>query len=47
MKYTYKHIEKDKVTIITTIVDEDNNVETTQEEVLIKEWEEQELDKYY
>ena len=47
MTNTYKHIEKDKVTIITTTVDDDNNVETTREEVLIKEWEEQELDKYY
>ena len=47
MTYTYKHIEKDKVNIITTTVDEDNNVETTREEVLIKKWEEQELDKYY
>ena len=47
MTYIHKHIEKDKVTITTTTVDEDNNVTTTREEVLIKEWEEQELDKYY
>ena len=47
MKYTYKHIEKDKVTITTTTVDEDNNVETMQEEILIAEWEEQQKDKYY
>ena len=29
MTYIYKHIEKDKVTITTTTVDEDNNVTTT------------------
>tara|TARA_R100001086_G_scaffold236687_1_gene160331 strand:- start:545 stop:688 length:144 start_codon:yes stop_codon:yes gene_type:complete len=47
MTYIYKHIEKDKVTITTTTVDEDNKVKITQEEVLIKEWEEQQKDKYY
>ena len=47
MTYTYKHIEKDKVTTIVTTVDEDNNVEVTREEELIKEWEEQQKDKYY
>ena len=47
MTYIYKHIEKDKVTITTTTVDEDNNVTTIQEEVLIKEWKEQQKDKHY
>ena len=47
MTYTYKHIEKDKVTTIVTTVAEANNVEVTREEELIKEWEEQQKDKHY
>ncbi len=47
MTYIYKHIEKDKVTTIVTTVDENDNVEVTREEVLIKEWEEQQKDKHY
>ena len=43
MTYTYKLIEKDKITTIITTVDEDENVQV---EEYIEILEEQELDKY-
>ena len=43
MTYTYKLIEKDKITTIITTVDDDNNVQV---EEYIEILEEQELDKY-
>ena len=44
MTYTYKLIEKDKITTIITTVDDDENVQV---EEYIEILEEQELDKYY
>ena len=43
MTYTYKLIEKDKITTIITPVDDDENVQV---EAYIEILEEQELDKY-
>ena len=43
MTYTYKLIEKDKITTIITSVDDDENVQV---EEYIEILEEQELDKY-
>ena len=43
MTYTYKLIEKDKITTIITTVDDDENVQV---EEYIAILEEQELDKY-
>lgn len=43
MTYTYKLIEKDKITTIITTVDDDENVQV---EEYIQILEEQELDKY-
>ena len=43
MTYTYKLIEKDKITTIITTVDDDENVQV---EEYIEIIEEQELDKY-
>jgi|TARA_R100001510_G_C7558666_1_gene139552 hypothetical protein len=43
MTYTYKLIEKDKITTIITTVDDDENVQV---EEYIEILEEQELDKY-
>ena len=44
MTYTYKLIEKDKITTIITTVDDDENVQV---EEYIEILEVQELDKYY
>ena len=43
MTYTYKLIDKDKITTIITTVDDDENVQV---EEYIEILEEQELDKY-
>ena len=43
MTYTYKLIDKDKITSIITTVDDDENVQV---EEYIEILEEQELDKY-
>ena len=43
MTYSYKLIEKDKITTIITTVDDDENVQV---EEYIEILEEQELDKY-
>ena len=48
MKFTWNYTSADKITTITATIDEENNVELIeQEKALIKEWEEQEANKYY
>ena len=47
MKFTWKYTDTDKITTITATVDEDNKVELTkQEEAMIKQWEEDESNKF-
>tara|TARA_R100001510_G_C7562558_1_gene142060 strand:+ start:475 stop:621 length:147 start_codon:yes stop_codon:yes gene_type:complete len=48
MKFTWKYTDTDKITTITATVDKDNKVELTeQEEAMIKQWEEEQANKYY
>ena len=48
MKFTWKYTDTDKITTITATVDKNNKVELTeQEEAMIKQWEEEQANKYY